>query len=617
MTQVPQVTSPLHAAPGPSRPAHPLTAIYLWSVVTVGGVVVVNSALTFIQGRVGVEWFLLAGLTLLSGAVAVRVRPTDVSLSFSDAFVFAVLLLFGTAAATVTLAIDTLAFSLALARSRRLKTHQVLFNITGPCLAMFAAGTLFYWMADEPVRGGGPEALSELVAPLVVCAVVYAVLGIGLLAGAVALEQSRHFLQVFSGLASSSWVGYATGPYVAAMLVVYSRDTDLPLAIAYLAPIPLIVYYAFRISVGRMEDQLVHLAEVNRGHARVIEALAHAIDAKDQVTHGHIRRVQRLCLEVAREFGVSEQAELRAIDAAALLHDVGKLAVPEHILNKPGKLTPAEFEEMKRHATAGAEIVSQVEFPFPVVPIVRHHHESWDGTGYPDGLRGTDIPVGARILAVVDCFDALTSDRPYRPRLSDADAMSILRERRGSMYDPAVLDAFERIHHVLARVAHERPAFPEREVPAEMHAQRSQLPATSPRVDGLCAEIRSILPADVCVFFEYDVHTDLLVARAAAGLEVAHFVSLQMRRGERVSGWVAATGEPALNSDARLDLREVASTLPLVLRSALSVPAFSGGLVGVVTAYSAVPDAFDTSHLETCQSRVSAHFAQTSHTEPH
>src|SRR5438094_7220865 len=133
---------------------------------------------------------------------------------------------------------------------------------------------------------------------------------------------------------------------------------------------------------------------------------------------------------------------LKAIEAAALLHDTGKIAVPEHILNKPGPLTPAEFEKMKRHAPIGAEILSSIAFPYPVVPIVRHHHENWDGTGYPDRLKGEAIPLGARILSVIDCFDALTSDRPYRRRMSDTQALAIVRERRGVMYDPAIVDAF-------------------------------------------------------------------------------------------------------------------------------------------------------------------------------
>src|SRR5262249_44562613 len=150
-------------------------------------------------------------------------------------------------------------------------------------------------------------------------------------------------------------------------------------------------------------------------------------------------------VHLAREIGVRDEALLKAIEAAALLHDMGKLAVPEYILNKPGKLTEAEFDKMKLHASVGADILSAIDFPYPVVPIVRHHHENWDGTGYPSGLKGTDIPIGARILSVVDCFDALTSDRPYRRRMSDNEALAILHDRRGQMYDPMIVDAFSQV----------------------------------------------------------------------------------------------------------------------------------------------------------------------------
>ena len=145
----------------------------------------------------------------------------------------------------------------------------------------------------------------------------------------------------------------------------------------------------------------------------------------------------------------TDEPTLKGIEAAALLHDTGKLAVPEHILNKPGKLSEAEFEQMKRHVDVGADILSLVDFPYPVVPIVRCHHENWDGSGYPRGVAGTDIPIGARILSVVDCFDALTSDRPYRSALSTEAAFDILRARRGTMYEPLVVDTFIRVHREL------------------------------------------------------------------------------------------------------------------------------------------------------------------------
>ena len=177
----------------------------------------------------------------------------------------------------------------------------------------------------------------------------------------------------------------------------------------------------------------------------MVETLAMAIDAKDDVTHSHVRRVQAYAAALAQELKVNDDLTLKAIEAAALLHDTGKLAIPERILNKPGGLTPAEFEQMKRHVEIGANILSLVDFPYPVVPIVRCHHENWDGSGYPAGVSGTDIPIGARILSVVDCFDALTSDRPYRPRLSDERAIAILQARKATFYDPDIVDRFIRL----------------------------------------------------------------------------------------------------------------------------------------------------------------------------
>src|SRR6186997_3327906 len=172
-------------------------------------------------------------------------------------------------------------------------------------------------------------------------------------------------------------------------------------------------------------DSALHVAQLNV-LVSTVHTLSTAIEARDGVTPRHVRRVQHGTLALARQLGVTDEDTLSGLEAAALLHDTGKIAVPEHILNKPGRLTASEFETMKRHAPIGAQILASIEFPYPVAPVVRHHHENWDGTGYPDGLKGEEIPLGARILSVVDCFDALTSDRPYRGRMSEQDALHII-----------------------------------------------------------------------------------------------------------------------------------------------------------------------------------------------
>ena len=244
-------------------------------------------------------------------------------------------------------------------------------------------------------------------------------------------------------------LNYFGGVSAAALLVSYTRSVDIG-AVSVILPLLVISYLTYRTSLGRVQDAQRHLEQMNELYMSTIEALAMAVDAKDQITHGHIRRVQVYAVELAKRLGVVDGQQLNAIETAALLHDMGKLAIPEHILNKPGKLSVAEFEKMKRHADIGADLLSSIKFPYPVIPIVRHHHEHWNGTGYPTGIAGTDIPLGARILSVVDCFDALTSDRPYRPRLSTDDAFEIIRERRATMSDPLVVDTFIRVYAEIA-----------------------------------------------------------------------------------------------------------------------------------------------------------------------
>jgi len=177
----------------------------------------------------------------------------------------------------------------------------------------------------------------------------------------------------------------------------------------------------------------------------MFEALARAMTARDGLTHQHAQRVQRYAVALARETGIGGSQMLGAIEVAALLHDIGKLGIPDRVLHKPGPLTPDEYDQVKQHAIIGADILAAIAFPRPLPLIVRHHHENWDGSGYPDRLRGKAIPLGARVLAIVDCYDALTSDRPYRRALSHGCAVAMIDERRATMYDPDIADAFLRI----------------------------------------------------------------------------------------------------------------------------------------------------------------------------
>jgi len=560
----------------------------------------------------------LTGLTLLSGIATLRMPSVAVSFSISDAFTMTAALAFGPGAGTLIVALDSLAISWRLAR-RALPGRQALFNATAPPLAMAIAARFFFALAGVKPLSEEPARLVQLIVPAGLFTLAYFGLNTGLIAYAVALSSDQPLLKTWRDHFFRLWLSYFAGALVAVVLVllVYG-DSPMLSILVVLVPLPVVLHAMFRTAMRRLEDQVGHLDQVNRLYQSTVETLAHAIDAKDQVTHGHIRRVQLYAGRLASALGVTDDGALRALQAAALLHDAGKLAIPEHILNKPARLSEAEFEVMKRHASIGADILAKVDFPFPVVPIVRHHHENWDGTGYPDGLKALDIPLGARILSVVDCFDALTSDRPYRRRLPDSEALAILMERRGSMYDPAVVDAFVEAHANRAFQEGEPPPepLPSLQLPPSAHTSPAQpaaacelyralldLAAATAGVDDsheLCQAVHThigrIMPAATCVFYISPRGTTDLVARDVAGLHAAALRGSVVPVGEKLSGWVAANRAPIVNSDAALDLEPGLTSLSATpLRRCLSVPIVGGQLVGSLTLYSTL-DPFSDTH---------------------
>jgi putative nucleotidyltransferase with HDIG domain len=383
---------------------------------------------------------------------------------------------------------------------------------------------------------------------------------------------------------------------------------------------------------------------MDRLYLSTVETLAMAIDAKDDVTHSHVRRVQAYSVGLARALGINDEMTLKAIKAAALLHDTGKLGVPEHILNKPGRLTASEFDKMKLHVDIGADILSLVQFPYPVVPIVRCHHESWDGSGYPRGVAGEDIPIGARILSVVDRFDALTSDRPYRRRLSDEAAIDILVERSGTMYDPHVVETFIRVYRditvdpageaaereVLQRINQART---EVEAPVETNevtvgASSNLLAFVSlARMAGgdagvgdvlaLASQlVRDAVPGASGAWYVRD-NGDRLIAAEAFGPAAGLLRGMTVDVGDRLTGWVAASGQPIMSSDAALDLGARAESVSPALRSCMSVPIISSGaVIAVLTLYADSAEALTADHGRLMQ-MIAPHLAAALHAATH
>jgi diguanylate cyclase (GGDEF)-like protein/putative nucleotidyltransferase with HDIG domain len=595
----------------------------VWVVATLGVSAIAESAYSLYVDTIGWRWLALAILTLVSGSATVKLPSVPATISISETFVFTSVLLFGPAAGTLTVALDAFVISVWLAR-RGHPFYRLAFNICALPASLWVGAHIFYgiWGQHPLAKTEQTVEMERLIFPLLSFTIIYYLLNSWLIAFAISLEKRLSPVAIWKDNFAWLSLNYFGGASVAALLVAYTKNVDYTY-LAFVLPLLAVLYFTFSTSMGRVEDANKHLTELNSLYMSTIETLAMAIDAKDQITHGHIRRVQQLATGLARSLGVTDEAQIKAIEAASLLHDMGKLAVPEYILNKPGSLTPAEFEKMKLHASVGADILSAIDFPYPVVPIVRHHHENWDGSGYPDGLAGSDIPIGARILSVVDCFDALTSDRPYRPRLATSEAIKILINRRGSMYDPLMVDTFVAVHNEISPDHEFRNDVVEQaavvnsanggteEISRE--AGFTNITASSEETlvlyelaRGLAGDIslegvttlvsnqtRRLVPASTCVIYKYDSVSDELLCAHAAGEGAAQFSGLRILRGQRLTGWVAANKQTIVNSDPVLDLGDVVRAMKPRLRSCLSTPLIANGdLLGVLTLYAPQLNAF-------------------------
>lgn len=563
-------------------------------------------------------WLALAALTILTGSFTVKIPGLVARLSVSEPFVFAATLWFGPSVGAVTAALDALIMSLWLLPN--LKTvRRIAFNVSVLVISIWFASQGFFALSGIDQRAPVYASLAAFVVPLYLFTATCFILNSGLVAVALAFERRQPAFKIWREQFLWLSLNYFGGASVAAVLVVYARSMDWAV-VGVIVPLLAISYLTFRTTLGRLDDANTHLLEVNRLYLSTIETLAMAVDAKDQVTHGHIRRVQRYALGLAQALGIADSKQVKAIEAAALLHDMGKLAIPEYILNKPGRLTASEFEKMKLHAGIGADILSSIKFPYPVIPIVRHHHENWNGSGYPDGLKGTAIPMGARILSVVDCFDALTSDRPYRPRLSSADAMEEIFARRGVMYDPVVVDAFAShlaaLRQSAANLGPEPTAL--RQIAAlntaeALHALQSDgqsiQPATRPPwirelpkrtevgqfATMILGQVVGRFPAAGCAVSVVDDDGESLVTMSVAGLVPDYYLGFKTEFGKRITGWVAANRTTAVNSVAALDLDQGEPTT--TLKSSLVCPVVADKqLRGVVALYSELPSAFSQGH---------------------
>ena len=509
---------------------------------------------------------------------------------------------------------------------------QVTFNICASAFSTSLAYGAFHFIA---LRYGEHQALL-----LGLAACTYFAVNTGLIATVISLTEEKRLKRIWVECYFWSFPYYLVGAGIAGVIGWLNRlfywETSL-----LVAPVIYLIYRSYRLYLGKLDDEKRHVEEMANLHLRTIEALALAIEAKDHTTHDHLQRVRVYAIEVAKELSIADD-DMEALHAAALLHDIGKLAVPEHIISKPGRLTPEEFEKMKIHPVVGAEILERVRFPYPVVPIVRAHHEKWDGTGYPYGLKATEIPIGARILSAVDYLDAMASDRQYRRALPLEEAMERLEAESGKAFDPKVVSVLKRRYRHLENLALAQ--FGRRgkyQLSTEVKVERGEAPAAgfedatvkagggheatflssiaaarqeaqtlfelsqdlgaslslSETLSVFSMKLKRLVPYDAIAV--YVRRGEELVPEYVNGDNFRLFASLRIPWGQGLSGWVAQNKKPIINGNPSVEPGYLNDPTKFsTLRSALAIPLEGlAGVVGVMAVYHAERDAFTVDNL--------------------
>jgi uncharacterized domain HDIG len=517
--------------------------------------------------------------------MGLKFTQESITFTLTDAFVLFIACWLGFAPAVFLAGIDGFTTSRRSVRRLSSSLFSSAMILLGAAAASVSLNIVLRYSSSEGTGAGSNHTLLAVAIALLVASIIQIAVNIGFLSTLLALRHGNHL----SHLKGFLWTAPVFLPNSAAATLMYFGLQHNFMMIAVVGgPVFLALYFGQRQYRDSVQNRI---AILEKAHRETIEALAVAINAKDEVTHEHVLRVQIYAAGVARILGCS-QLEIEALKSGALLHDIGKIAVPDYILNKPGKLTAAEFEKMKLHTIAGAQILSRVEFPYPIVPVVRHHHERWDGKGYPDGLANEAIPLTARILSVVDCFDAVREDRQYRKGLTREEAISLIMEGSGTQYDPRVVGTFiAHLPEFEAEIQANRDTPPP-SFGIEPTEQLSESARLVPPAAGLAEEVKSepsrvghdevkalcdlaqvvigargqeevlaafaeklgsVLPFDTCAITLISPETGDTFTAYATGQHAALIRGRRIAMGEGVTGWVIANRKSFCNTDPKLD----------------------------------------------------------------
>jgi len=613
---------------------HPAYFLYLYGIAFVGLLLLAQSIVDVIREGIPIYWIILASLTALTSALAIKIPQIDYRISIEDTFFFTNLILFGPHAGCITAALQGFMGSIrAKSISRRLEF--MIFNMGALVLSAYLSGrVLFGILRCGPIYTNPQVGLIAIISAMAAAGLAHYLANSGSVAVVIALDQRTNIFRTWAKNFRWASISYLSGATFAALVA--ENIKSLPLLLGAMFPIVLITYFAYKTYREKVEEQHRRLQEMNQLYLRTVESLALAVDAKDRKTYGHVRRVHAYALGLARLLGIKDASELQAIETGAILHDIGKLAVDDFILNRPGRLSGPEFEKMKTHTTAGEEILNQVQFPFPVAKIVRSHHERWDGKGYPDGLKGEEIPLGARVLILADTFDALRSSRPYKTARGVQEAVQELRGDMGAMFDPKLLQLFiDNIEQLDEEAAEASKSVPELSfrvqnlkfetgapaadfasftsaiaLPADKEAELVSLAEFCGSLAGyfsigdllmnLECRIRRLMAYSTCIFF-IDNGDGSLIAAHTGGMYADKLRNHRVEWGGSISGWAAAYAQPLINSRATLEFQGLHDDVSSLIH-AMVVPVRTGGkCLGTISLYGEAPVGFNDDHMKTLQ----------------
>jgi diguanylate cyclase (GGDEF)-like protein/putative nucleotidyltransferase with HDIG domain len=600
--------------------------IYIVSLTIIALPITIWACWIVLTSQPSLVWSVLTLFTLITALGFQYLRSANTIVGISDAIIMAIAMIYGTAYCIVTTLFFTILICIFVRNPQRIPIYKITFNTSSAIFAAWIYSSVYDYFHHSGIG------IADIFIPALLMVIAFFIINTLLTSTAIAWSTGSSIASCWAKRIMPSAIDFPLSAAAATIIVTTRQFSDYMPFLA--APLIVVIWGWHKVNKDKKIEAEKHLEEQEALYLRTVESLALAVDAKDQTTYGHIRRVRVYATRLAHFCGIKDPDELKAIETGALLHDIGKLAIDDYILNKPGKLSKLEFDKIKMHSTAGDEILKQIRFPFPVAKYVRYHHERYDGTGYPDGLKEEAIPLGARILTIADAYDAIRFSRPYKLPVSSSEAVEILQEQSGTAFDPELVRLF--VNHIdeleheaeIASANIEELSFRkyfenvDRELSnADTTANNNgfcqDIPTELLRIAEFCStaighlefqdflpiiarHIQSLVPFSTCAFYLNDdtgyVRIEY-VCGAFSDLLQGHRIGM----GKGISGWVAAHRRAMVNTDPLLEFHGIKGDFSC-FTDTMIVPLISDEtMLGTISLYAQDPISYNQSDLSLLQ----------------